>query len=176
MCIRDRACPDLFERTITINGVSKAYAMTGWRIGYCGGPPKIIAAMKKIQGQSTSNASSVSQAAAVMALNGTHEPVHSMTREFERRHKFIFAALNEIRGFKTVAATGAFYTFPEAINAIEYLNLTDDIEFSDYLLEKARVAVVPGTAFGAKGHIRLSFATSMELLKEAVSRIKEVLE
>ena len=170
------ACPDLFERTITINGVSKAYAMTGWRIGYCGGPPKIIAAMKKIQGQSTSNASSVSQAAAVVALNGTHESVHSMTREYERRHKFIFAALNEIRGFKTVAATGAFYTFPEVINAIEYLNLTDDIEFSDYLLEKARVAVVPGTAFGAKGHIRLSFATSMELLKEAVSRIKEVLE
>jgi len=82
----------------------------------------------------------------------------------------------EIRGFKTVAATGAFYTFPEVINAIEYLNLTDDIEFSDYLLEKARVAVVPGTAFGAKGHIRLSFATSMELLKEAVSRIKEVLK
>ena len=91
-------------------------------------------------------------------------------------HKFIFAALNEIQGFKTVAATGAFYTFPEVINAIEYLNLTDDIEFSDYLLEKAQVAVAPGTAFGAKGHIRLSFATSMELLQEAVSRIKEVLK
>ena len=174
-CSFAEACPNLIDRTITINGVSKAYAMTGWRIGYCGGPEKIIAAMKKIQGQSTSNASSVSQAAAVVALNGSHQPVHSMAKEYERRHTFIFNALNNIRGFKTVAATGAFYTFPEVTGVIKHLNLSDDIELSDYLIEKANVAVVPGSSFGAKGHVRLSFATSMELLKEAVNRIKGVL-
>ena len=169
------ACPDMFDRTITINGVSKAYAMTGWRIGYCGGPTKIIAAMKKIQGQSTSNASSVSQAAAAVALNSSHLSVHSMAKEYEKRHTFMFDALNNIKGFKTVAATGAFYTFPEVTNVIKDLNLSNDIEFSDYLIEKANVAVVPGSAFGANGHIRISFATSMELLKEAVNRIKGVL-
>ena len=174
-CSFAEACPDMFDRTITINGVSKAYAMTGWRIGYCGGPEKIIAAMKKIQGQSTSNASSVSQAAAVVALNGSHQPVYDMAKEYEKRHSFIFNALNGIQGFKTVAATGAFYTFPEVTGVIEDLNMSDDIELSDYLIEKANVAVVPGSAFGAKGHIRLSFATSMKLLKEAVNRIEGVL-
>ena len=174
-CSFAEACPDMFDRTITINGVSKAYAMTGWRIGYCGGPEKIIAAMKKIQGQSTSNASSVSQAAAVVALNGSHQPVYDMAKEYEKRHTFIFNALNSIKGFKTVAATGAFYTFPEVTGVIEDLNMSDDIELSDYLIEKANVAVVPGSAFGAKGHIRLSFATSMKLLKEAVNRIEGVL-
>ena len=170
------ACPDMFERTITINGVSKAYAMTGWRIGYCGGPEKIVSAMRKIQGQSTSNASSVSQAAAIVALNSSHETVHVMAREYERRHRFIFDALSEIRGFKIISATGAFYTFPEISGAIEYLNLNDDIEFSNYLLENARVAVIPGSAFGVKDHIRLSFATNIELLNEAIKRIKEVLK
>ena len=174
-CSFAEACPDMFDRTITINGVSKAYAMTGWRIGYCGGPEKIITAMKKIQGQSTSNASSVSQAAAVVALNGSHQPVHSMAKEYERRHTFIFNALNNIEGFKTVAATGAFYTFPEVTGVIKDLNLSDDIELSDYLIENANVAVVPGSAFGAKEHIRISFATSMELLKEAVNRIEDML-
>ena len=174
-CSFAEACPDMFDRTITINGVSKAYAMTGWRIGYCGGPEKIISAMKKIQGQSTSNASSVSQAAAVAALNGSHQPVHAMAKEYENRHAFIFNALNSIKGFKTVAATGAFYTFPEVTGVIKDLNLSDDIEFSDYLIENANVAVVPGSAFGAKGHIRLSFATSMKLLKEAVNRIEDAL-
>ena len=174
-CSFAEACPNMIDRTITINGVSKAYAMTGWRIGYCGGPEKIITAMKKIQGQSTSNASSVSQAAAVVALNGSHQPVHSMAKEYERRHTFIFNALNSIKGFKTVAATGAFYTFPEVTGVIKDLNLSDDIELSDYLIEKANVAVVPGSAFGAKGHIRISFATSMELLKEAVNRIEDML-
>ena len=175
-CSFAEACPNMIDRTITINGVSKAYAMTGWRIGYCGGPEKIITAMKKIQGQSTSNASSVSQAAAVVALNGSHQPVHSMAKEYERRHTFIFNALNSIKGFKTVAATGAFYTFPEVTGVIKDLNLSDDIELSDYLIEKANVAVVPGSAFGAKGHIRISFATSMELLKEAVNRIEDMLD
>jgi len=174
-CSFAEACPDMLDRTITINGVSKAYAMTGWRIGYCAGPEKIISAMKKIQGQSTSNASSVSQAAAVAALNGSHQPVHAMAKEYENRHAFIFNALNSIKGFKTVAATGAFYTFPKVTGVIKDLNLSDDIEFSDYLIENANVAVVPGSAFGAKGHIRLSFATSMKLLKEAVNRIEDAL-
>ena len=174
-CSFAEACPNMIDRTITINGVSKAYAMTGWRIGYCGGPEKIITAMKKIQGQSTSNASSISQAAAVVALNGPHQPVHFMAKEYERRHTFIFNALNNIKGFRTVAATGAFYTFPEVTGVINDLNLSDDIELSDYLIEKANVAVVPGSAFGAKGHIRISFATSMELLKEAVNRIEDIL-
>jgi len=175
-CSFAEACPDMLDRTITINGVSKAYAMTGWRIGYCGGPKKIIAAMKKIQGQSTSNASSISQAAAVAALNGSHQPVRSMAKEYEKRHALIFNALNNIKGFKTLAATGAFYSFPEVTSVIEDLNLSNDVEFSDYLLENARVAVVPGSAFGANGHIRLSFATSMELIEEAVNRIKDVLK
>jgi len=175
-CSFAEACPDMFDRTITINGVSKAYAMTGWRVGYCGGPEKIISAMRKIQGQSTSNASSVSQAAAVVALNGSHHTVHSMAKEYAKRHTFIFNALNSIEGFKTLAATGAFYTFPEVTTVIKDLNFSDDIEFSDYLLENAQVAVVPGSAFGAKNHIRLSFATSMDLLKEAVNRIKNALK
>ena len=175
-CSFAEACPNMIDRTITINGVSKAYAMTGWRIGYCGGPEKIITAMKKIQGQSTTNASSVSQAAAVVALNGSHQSVHSMAKEYERRHTFIFNALNRTKGFKTVAATGAFYTFPEVTGVIKDLNLSDDIELSDYLIEKANVAVVPGSAFGANGHIRLSFATNMKLLNEAINRIKEVLK
>ena len=99
-----------------------------------------------------------------------------MAKEYEKRHALIFNALNNIKGFKTLAATGAFYTFPEVTTVIEDLNLSNDVEFSDYLLENARVAVVPGSAFGAKGHIRLSFATSMELIKEAVNRINDVLE
>ena len=149
-CSFAEACPDMFDRTITINGVSKAYAMTGWRIGYCGGPEKIIAAMKKIQGQSTSNASSVSQAAAVVALNGSHQPVYTMAKEYERRHKFIFNALNNIKGFKIIAATGAFYIFPEVTGVLKNLNMSDDIELSDYLIEKANVAVVPGSALVQK--------------------------
>jgi len=175
-CSFAATCPDMFDRTITINGVSKAYAMTGWRIGYCGGPKRIVSSMKKIQGQSTSNASSISQAAAVAALNGPHKIVRSMAKEYEKRHKFIFNALNKINGFSPVEATGAFYTFPKVSGAIEYLNLSDDIEFSNFLLESAQVAVIPGSAFGAKGHIRLSFATSMELLNEAINRIRKVLK
>ena len=170
------ACPEMFNRTVTINGVSKAYAMTGWRIGYCGGPKNIIAAMKKIQGQSTSNASSVSQAAAAAALNGPHQIVHSMSKEYEKRHAFIFNALNEISAFKAVPATGAFYTFPEVTDAIEYLNMSNDIEFSNFLLDNAQIAVIPGSAFGAEGHIRISFATSMDSLKRAINRIQKVLK
>ena len=175
-CSFAEACPGLFDRTITINGVSKAYAMTGWRIGYCGGPSDVVKAMKKIQGQSTSNASSISQVAATAALNGPHDGVLSMVKEYKNRHEYLCEALNSLDGFNAVPGTGAFYLFPNINGAIESLGMKDDLEFSEYLLENAGVAVVPGTAFGAKGYIRISYATSMVALEEAISRIKKVLE
>ncbi|MBT5216183.1 MAG: pyridoxal phosphate-dependent aminotransferase [Gammaproteobacteria bacterium] len=175
-CSFAEACPGLFDRTITINGVSKAYAMTGWRIGYCGGPSDVVKAMKKIQGQSTSNASSISQVAATAALNGPHDEVLSMVKEYKNRHEYLCEALNSLDGFNAVPGTGAFYLFPNINGAIESLGMKDDLEFSEYLLENAGVAVVPGTAFGAKGYIRISYATSMVALEEAISRIKKVLE
>jgi aspartate aminotransferase len=174
-CSFAEACPGLFDRTITINGVSKAYAMTGWRIGYCGGPSDVVKAMKKIQGQSTSNASSISQVAATAALNGPHDEVLSMVKEYKNRHEYLCEALNSLDGFNAVPGTGAFYLFPNINGAIESLGMKDDLEFSEYLLENAGVAVVPGTAFGAKGYIRISYATSMVALEEAISRIKKVL-
>ena len=175
-CSFAEACPGLFDRTITINGVSKAYAMTGWRIGYCGGPSDVVKAMKKIQGQSTSNASSISQVAATAALNGPHDEVISMVKEYKNRHEYLCEALNSLDGFNAVPGTGAFYLFPNINGAIESLGMKDDLEFSEYLLENAGVAVVPGTAFGAKGYIRISYATSMVALEEAISRIKKALE
>ena len=175
-CSFAEACPGLFDRTITINGVSKAYAMTGWRIGYCGGPSDVVKAMKKIQGQSTSNASSISQVAATAALNGPHDEVISMVKEYKNRHEYLCEALNSLDGFNAVPGTGAFYLFPNINGAIESLGMNDDLEFSEYLLENAGVAVVPGTAFGAKGYIRISYATSMVALEKAISRIKKVLE
>ena len=175
-CSFAEACPGLFDRTITINGVSKAYAMTGWRIGYCGGPSDVVKAMKKIQGQSTSNASSISQVAATAALNGPHDEVLSMVKEYKNRHEYLCEALNSLDGFNAVPGTGAFYLFPNINGAIESLGMKDDLEFSEYLLENAGVAVVPGTAFGAKGYIRISYATSMVALEEAISRIKKALE
>ena len=174
-CSFAEACPGLFDRTITINGVSKAYAMTGWRIGYCGGPSDVVKAMKKIQGQSTSNASSISQVAATAALNGPHDEVISMVKEYKNRHEYLCEALNSLAGFNAVPGTGAFYLFPNINGAIESLGMNDDLEFSEYLLENAGVAVVPGTAFGAKGYIRISYATSMVALEKAISRIKKVL-
>lgn len=174
-CSFAEACPDLFDRTITVNGVSKAYAMTGWRIGYCGGPTDVVRAMKKIQGQSTSNASSISQVAATAALNGSQDEVLHMVKEYKNRHQYLCEALNSLDGFKAVPGTGAFYLFPNINEAIEALGMKDDLEFSEYLLETAGVAVVPGTAFGAKGYIRISYATSMDALEESISRIKKVL-
>ena len=174
-CSFAEACPDLFDRTITVNGVSKAYAMTGWRIGYCGGPTDVVKAMKKIQGQSTSNASSISQVAATAALNGSHDEVLGMVKEYKNRHQYLCEALNSLDGFKAIPGTGAFYLFPNITEAIEALGMKDDLEFSEFLLETAGVAVVPGTAFGAKGYIRISYATSMDVLEESISRIKKVL-
>ena len=170
------ACPNLFDRTITVNGVSKAYAMTGWRIGYCGASESIVKGMKKVQGQSTSNPSSISQVAAIAALNGSHDVLKMMVDEYKKRHDYMCEALNEINGFNTSPGTGAFYLFPEVRSVIESKGFADDIEFSSFLIEQANVAVIPGSAFGAEGSIRISYATSMELLKESISRIKSSLE
>jgi aspartate aminotransferase len=171
-----QACPDLYDRTITLNGVSKAYAMTGWRIGYCGGPEEIIKGMKKIQSQSTSNPVSISQAASVAALKGGHDCVKDMLVHFKERHDYLVAALNEIPGFSCIASAGTFYAFPEISAAMKAKGFELDTEFSEMLLNEAEVALVPGSAFGAPGYMRLSFATSMEILEEAVGRIKRVME
>ena len=170
-----QACPALFDRTITINGVSKSYAMTGWRIGYCGGPADVIGAMKKVQSQSTSNPSSISQAATIAALNGSKDEIYTMVEQYKIRHDYLCSALNAIEGFRTSPGTGAFYLFPDVKNVIEKKGFSDDVELSEYLIETANVAVVPGSAFGSIGYIRLSYATGLEQIKEAVERISKSL-
>ncbi len=174
------ACPDLYDRTMVLNGVSKAYAMTGWRIGYCAGPMAIIGAMDNIQSQSTSNPTSISQVAAEAALNGDQACVQPMLTAFKERHRFVVEGLNKIPGLKCVDSGGAFYAFPDAGAAITHLHATgkiaepNDLALTSYLLDHG-VAVVPGSAFGAEGCIRLSFATSMENLKLAIERIGKAL-
>ena len=168
-------CPNLYDRTVTINGVSKAYAMTGWRIGYAGGPKSIIGAMKKIQSQSTSNPSSISQAASVAALSGDQACVREMTKAFRERHDYVVAALNKIPGFRCLPSAGTFYAFPDVSDAIRAKGLKDDLALSELLLNSGEVAVVPGSAFGAPGYLRLSFACSLDTLKEAIRRITRVL-
>jgi aspartate aminotransferase len=170
-----QANPQLYERTISINGVSKAYAMTGWRIGYCGGPKEIIAAMSTIQGQSTSNASSISQRASTVALNGDQSCVTEMNKAFKARHDFVVAALNALPGISCLAGAGTFYAFASVEGAIRTLGLKDDNEFAEYLLVQAGVAVVPGSGFGAPNHMRISFACSMDTLAEALRRIERAL-
>lgn len=169
------ACPDLYDRTVTINGVSKAYAMTGWRIGYAGGPKAIVAAMKKLQGQSTSNPCSISQAASVAALDGDQTCVSEMTRAFKSRHDYIVAALNEIPGFRCIPAAGAFYAFPDVREAMQRKGIADDTAFAELLLRKVDVALVPGSAFGAPGYLRLSYACSIDTLRDAVARMRRVI-
>jgi aspartate aminotransferase len=167
--------PELYNRTVTINGVSKAYAMTGWRIGYCGGPKEIITAMSTIQGQSTSNASSISQKAAIAALAGDQEPVAKMNEAFKQRHDFIVAGLNSLPGVSCLPGAGTFYAFADASKAISAQGCRDDGEFAELLLNEGGVAVVPGGGFGAPGHIRLSFACSMQTLEKALDRMRKVL-
>jgi aspartate aminotransferase len=167
--------PELYDRTVTINGCSKAYAMTGWRIGYCGGPKEIITAMATIQGQSTSNASSISQKAAVAALTGDQQCVADMNRAFKERHDFVVAGLNSLPGVACLPGTGTFYAFADVRGAMRNLGLRDDNSFCEYLLNKALVAVVAGSGFGAPGHMRLSFACSKETLEKAIDRIRAVL-
>jgi len=170
-----QANPQLYERIITINGVSKAYAMTGWRIGYCGGPKEIIAAMSTIQGQSTSNASSISQRASTVALNADQSCVAEMNKAFKARHDFVVAGLNAIPGISCLAGAGTFYAFAHVEGAMRALGLKDDNEFAEYLLVHAGVAVVPGSGFGAPNHMRISFACSMDTLKDALRRIERVI-
>ena len=168
------ACPNLKDRVIILNGVSKAYAMTGWRIGYAAGPEMVIKAMKKIQGQSTSNPSSISQAAALEAITGDQSFITMMVEAFERRHDFLVDSLNAIDGIECPRSGGAFYSFPKVQGLIERLGLKDDVEFSTYCLEKLSLAVVPGSAFGAPGYVRLSFATSMDNIKLSVEKLASV--
>ncbi|SFE08044.1 pyridoxal phosphate-dependent aminotransferase [Nitrosomonas sp. Nm166] len=176
------ACPDLFQQTVVLNGVSKAYSMTGWRIGYCGGPSHIITAMENIQSQSTSNPSSISQAAAEAALNGDQSCIHPMVFAFRERNAFVTEQLNQINGIRCLPSDGAFYAFADVRQSIndlyerKLINGQSDIAFSEYLLEGAGVAVVPGSAFGCEGYMRLSFATSLENLQQALNRIKNLLK
>jgi len=164
----------LKDRTIILNGVSKGYAMTGWRIGYGAGPETIIKAMKKIQGQSTSNPCSIAQAAALEALNGDQSIIDTMVSAFEERHDFIVNALNAIDGIECPRSQGAFYSFPRVEGLIKRLGLKDDLELSTYCLEELNIALVPGSAFGAPGYVRFSFATSMDNIKQAVDRLSNV--
>jgi aspartate aminotransferase len=174
-CSLVTAVPELYSRTVTINGVSKAYAMTGWRIGYCGGPKEIIAAMSTIQGQSTSNASSISQKAAAAALNSDQSCVAAMNHSFKERRDFVVRALNAMPGVSCLPGDGTFYAFAEVSRAMAALGCREDGEFAELLLNEAGVAVVPGSGFGAPGHVRLSFASSMQTLEKALDRIARIL-
>lgn len=169
------ACPALYDRTIILNGVSKAYSMTGWRIGYAAGPEPIINAMKNLQSQSTSNPCCIAQKAAVAALNGDQSCIQEMLTAFKRRHDFVVAGLNAMPGVECLEGDGTFYAFPHIEKAMHRLGFKNDVEFSDFLLEKAEVAVVPGSAFGLDGYIRISFATSDALLREALARMAAVI-
>jgi aspartate aminotransferase len=160
---------------VTINGVSKAFAMTGWRIGYAGGPASLIKAMTTIQSQSTSNACSVSQVAAIAALDGDQAVVAEMTAAYKGRHDYLVNALNEIPGFECRPGEGTFYAFPRVTGVLQRLELGSDVELAEYLISEADVALVPGSAFGAPGYLRLSFACSLEVLQEAVRRIKQAI-
>jgi len=171
------ACPDLYARTMVLNGVSKSYAMTGWRIGYAAGPENIITAMENVQSQSTSNPTSISQVAAEAALNGDQSCIKPMLKAFRERHVFVVNTLNKIPGVKCIMAGGAFYAFPDVRPVIARLHqrgtikAATDVALSEYLLENGGVAVVPGSAFGSEGYIRLSFATSTDNLQKALERL-----
>ncbi len=168
------ACPELYEQTIVLNGVSKAYAMTGWRIGYAAGPSKLIAAMKKVQSQSTSNPASISQAAAVAALDGDQACIQPMLAAFKERHDYVVAELNSIEGFNCLESDGTFYAFPDVSKLIEKAGCKDDTDLAELILNDVGLALVPGSAFGAPGHLRLSYAASMDTLKDAISRLKRI--
>lgn len=169
------ANPELRDRTVTINGVSKAYAMTGWRIGYSAASDHITRAMKKVQSHSTSCTSYISQMAAIEALKIPYTDLRHMYDTFNRRHDIAVAGLRRIDGLTVCEADGAFYLYPYVQASIEKLGLQDDIELANYLLEKAQVATVPGTAFGTPGYLRISCATSDNLLKEAIKRLQQTL-
>lgn len=170
------ACPELRERTVILHGVSKAYAMTGWRIGYCAGPEALIKAMSKVQSQSTSGPGSVSQAAAVAALAGDQACIEPMRAAFRQRHDFVVERLGAIPGITIAPSDGTFYAFPDCRGVIERLDgIDDDVALAGYILDEAGVALVPGSAFGTPGCLRLSFATGLETLQDALGRIARVL-
>ena len=170
------ACPELYDRTVVMNGVSKAYSMTGWRIGYAGGPQKLIAAMKKVQSQSTSNPASISQAAAEAARSGDQQGVRDMVKAFKERHDYVVDALNKLPGVTCAPGDGTFYAFPDFSGAIADMDGVESCtDLAAQLLETAEVALVPGSAFGAPGCLRLSFAVGMDTLVEAISRIEKAL-
>jgi aspartate aminotransferase len=164
-------CPDLYDRTIVLNGVSKAYSMTGWRIGYTAGPAPLIRAMVNIQSQSTSNPTSISQVAAEAALDGDQSFIGEMVRAFKARHDYVVGALNGMRGVLCLPAQGAFYLFPDMNEAMRAASAPDDVAFADLLLRQVGVALVPGSAFGAPGFQRVSIATSMGNLEKAMDRL-----
>jgi len=169
-------CPELMPRTILINGVSKAYAMTGWRIGYAAGPKSIIKAMSKVQSQCTSGANAIAQHAATAALTGDQQCVRDMVKKFKARHDFVLQGLGKIPGIKYQANHGTFYTFPDCTQLInDHKAIDNDIDLAEFLLSKAGIAIVPGSAFGTPGCIRISYATSMEKLEDALKRMKTLL-
>jgi aspartate aminotransferase len=170
------ACPELYDRAIVLNGVSKSYSMTGWRIGYAAGPVELIQAMENIQSQSTSNPTSISQVAAEAALNGDQSFIDDMNRAFRERHDYVVESLNRIRGVRCLSSRGAFYAFPLMQEVIDRLKLKDDVDLGEYLINVAGVALVPGSAFGAPGYMRLSFATSLDNLKKGLQRITAALQ
>lgn len=169
------AGPEAYARTLTFNAGSKTYSMTGWRIGYVAGPEPIIKAMAKLQSQTTSGTATFNQHALAAALNGDQAPVEMMRREFERRAEYMYQRLNAIKGVTCVQPTGAFYAFPNISGAFATLGVTNSLDFSAKVLEKAHVALVPGVAFGLDNHVRLSFATSMEQIKKGLDRLEELL-
>ena len=166
------ACPELSDRTLTVNGVSKCYAMTGWRIGYAAGPKSVIEAMTTLQSQSTTNACTISQAAAVAALNGDQSALTEMCAAFKDRHDYVNHRLNDLPGVECRPCEGTFYAFPNIEQAIRLVGVENDIDFCEQLLEEQNVALVPGSAFGAPGHLRLSFAASRETLEIALNRME----
>jgi len=166
-------CPELYGRTVVLNGVSKAYSMTGWRIGYAAGPAKLIEAMANIQSQSTSNPTSISQVAAEVALNGDQSFIGEMVKAFKERHDYVVNELNGIPGVSCLDTDGTFYVLPNVQGVIDRMpGISDDLGLSERLIEHGGVAVVPGSAFGAPGHVRLSIATSMANLRKAMERLK----
>lgn len=169
------ACPHLIDRIIVLNGVSKSYAMTGWRIGYAAAPAPLIKAMKKVQSQCTSNPAAVSQMAAMAALSGDQSFLTEWCAAFKQRHDYLVEALNALPGVHCYPGSGAFYLFPDFSAAIASLpGVNDDLALADYLLDKCQVALVPGSAFGTDNHMRVSFATSLELLQEAIARLTTI--
>ncbi|GAB6076682.1 pyridoxal phosphate-dependent aminotransferase [Desulfurobacterium crinifex] len=162
--------------TVTINALSKAFSMTGWRVGYAAGPEEIISSMIKINSQSISNVNSIAQKAAVAALTGSQDFLKEWLKAFDERRRYMVEKLNEIPGVKCLLPKGAFYAFPNVKELIEKSGLKDDFQLADYLLEKAKIAVVPGSAFGMAGYLRLSYATSMESIVEGLKRFKEAVE